>query len=166
MEHKAVDAGMVLPVSVVGRVDIGRLQRETEALLNFIQQSAIRQPGTQPKLPKTSRLLDEIIQANNINVLVEAECKKLLDFLKQIYSHAPIMHISFGADPSALFTQKVVTWLRKEIHPHVLLQIGLQPNIGAGCIVRTTNKYFDFSLRHRFEEKKAVLAAALRGVKA
>jgi F0F1-type ATP synthase delta subunit len=166
MEHKAAEPAMVLPIAVVGRVDIGRLQRETEALLNFIQQSAIRQPGTQPKLPKTSRLLDEVIQNNKINILEENDCKQLLKFLQHVYRHAPVIHISFGADPSAMFTQKIVTWLRVEVNPLVLLQIGLQPNIGAGCIVRTTNKYFDFSLRHRFEEKKSVLSAALKGAKA
>jgi F0F1-type ATP synthase delta subunit len=166
MAPKDAQITMVLPVSVIGRVDIGRLQREVEALLNFIQQSAIRQPGTQPKLPKTSRLLDEIIQANKINVLLEDDCKKLLKFLQDAYKHAPVMHISFGADPSPLFTQKLVTWLRTEIHPQILLQIGLQPNIGAGCIVRTTNKYFDFSLRQRFTEKRALLSQALKEAKA
>jgi F0F1-type ATP synthase delta subunit len=166
MAPKDAQVTMVLPVSVIGRVDIGRLQREVEALLNFIQQSAIRQPGTQPKLPKTSRLLDEIIQANKINVLLEDDCKKLLKFLQDAYKHAPVMHISFGADPSPLFTQKLVTWLRTEIHPQILLQIGLQPNIGAGCIVRTTNKYFDFSLRQRFTEKRALLSQALKEAKA
>lgn len=163
MEHKAKETTFVLPVSVVGRVDVGRLQRETEALHEFLQQSAIRQPGTQPKLPKTSRLLDETIQANKLNVLVEDDCKKLLKLLKDTYAHAPILHMSFGADPSPAFTQKLIAWLRTEIHPQVLLQIGLQPNIGAGCLVRTTNKYFDFSLRHRFVERRELLVKALVG---
>ena len=76
------------------------------------------------------------------------------------------MHISFSADPSPLFTQKLITWLRAELHPLVLIQIGIQPNMGAGCVVRTTNKYFDFSLRSRFKEKGAVLTQLLQGVTA
>jgi hypothetical protein len=163
MEHSTAQATFVLPVSVIGRVDVGRLQREVEALEEFLHQSTIRQPGTQPKLPKTSRLLDEIIQANKLNVLVQADCQRLLQLLKWIYTKAPILHMSFGADPSPLFTQKLVTWLRKEIHPMALLQIGLQPNIGAGCVVRTTNKYYDFSLRHRFVERRQLLAERLGG---
>ena len=54
-----------------------------------------------------------------------------------------------------------MTWLRREIHPLVLMTVGLQPNIGAGCIVRTTNKYFDFSLRQDFANKRDLLQAAL-----
>jgi hypothetical protein len=34
-----------------------------------------------------------------------------------------------------------------------LVRVGLQPNIGAGCVVRTTNKSFDFSLRRFFDSK-------------
>ena len=72
------------------------------------------------------------------------------------------MHISFSADPSPLFTQKLIAWLRSEIHPLVLLQIGLQPNMGAGCVVRTSNKYFDFSLRDRFKSKGEMLAKIMQ----
>jgi F0F1-type ATP synthase delta subunit len=105
--------------------------------------------------------MDEVIQLNQINVLVEPERQRLAEFLLQVRKHAPVLHISFSADPSPLFTQKLVTWLRREIHPFVLLQIGLQPNIGAGCVVRTTNQYFDFSLRQNFIEKRGLLAEKL-----
>jgi F0F1-type ATP synthase delta subunit len=72
--------------------------------------------------------------------------------------------MSFSADPSPQFTQKLAAWLRQEIHPFVLLQVGLQPNIGAGCVVRTTNKYFDFSLRERFKSKRPLLMEKLKSL--
>lgn len=156
-------AFLALPVLAVGKVDVGRLLREVQALDNFLRQAAIRQPGTQPaKLPKTSRLLDDLLQTNRINVLHEEERNRLLNFLMEIYAHAPTLHMSFSADPSPLFMQKLMIWLRKEIHPLVLVQVGLQPNMGAGCVVRTTNKYFDFSLRNRFTERRDVLAQHMR----
>lgn len=154
-------SALVLPISVVGRVDLGRLIREVQLLDEFLRQAAIREPGTTVKLPRTSRLMDELIQANALNVLIEAERKKLIDFLTDVRNNAPTLHMSFSADPSPLFTQKLVTWLRRELHPFVLLQVGLQPNIGAGCVVRTENKYFDFSLRQRFIEKRSMLAEKL-----
>jgi F0F1-type ATP synthase delta subunit len=165
MEHEASknDAFLVLPTSVVGRVDVGRLLREAEALDNFLTQANLRQPGTPMTLPKMSRLLDETIMVNKVNVLIEAERNRLLHFLMEVYSRAPMLHMSFSADPSTVFVQKLVAWLRQEIHPLVLVQIGLQPNMGAGCVVRTNNKYFDFSLRQRFNEKHDLLAQRLRG---
>lgn len=152
-----------LPNAVIGRVDVGRLVREMEALDNFLSQAAIRQPGTAVKLPKTSRVLDETIQLNQLNVLRDDERKRLNDFLQAVYKEAPMVHISFSADPSSFFMQRLMAWLRQEIHPLVLVQVGLQPNLGAGCVIRTDNRYFDFSLRNRFTEKRDLLMVKLRG---
>lgn len=160
MDHEQAKV-LALPISVVGRVDLGRLIREVQILDEFLRQAAIREPGTAVKLPRTSRLMDEIIQINKINVLLESERQRLAQFLVEVRKHAPVLHMSFSADPSPLFTQKMITWLRREIHPFVLLQIGLQPNIGAGCVVRTTNQYFDLSLRQNFIDKRELLAQKL-----
>lgn len=157
------DTDLQLPLGVVTKVDVGRLLRELEALNEFLKQSAIRQPGTPIKFPKTSRLMEEIATNNKLNMIHDDERKRLTAFLKQTRDHAPVLHMSFSADPSPQFTQKLITWLRAEIHPTVVLQIGLQPNIGAGCVVRTSNKYFDFSLRSRFKENKDVLAKMIAG---
>lgn len=154
-------SALVLPISVIGRVDLGRLIREVELLDEFLRQAAIREPGSTVKLPRTSRLMDDVIQVNRLNVLLEPERRRLMDFLLDVRKQAPMLHMSFSADPSPLFTQKLVTWLRREIHPCVLLQVGLQPNIGAGCVIRTANQYFDFSLRQHFLDTKPLLAEKL-----
>jgi hypothetical protein len=160
MEHD--NRIIVLPTNVTGRMDVGRLVREVEALDNFLEQASVRQPGTPMKMPKTSKLLDEMLELNKINALVEVDRRKLLNFLMIVRTKAPIIHISFSADPSPLFSQKLVTWLRGNIHPFVLLQIGKQPNIGAGCVLRTTNKYFDLSLRQHFAKQRPLLTAKLK----
>ncbi len=160
------DTSLQLPLSIITKVDIGRLLREIEALDDFLRQATIRQPGTPVKLPRTSRLFEETVTINKLNMLHEDERQRLLVFLKQVKEHAPILHMSFSADPSPVFTQKLIAWLRTEIHPVVLLQVGLQPNIGAGCVVRTTNKYFDFSLRSRFKQNTEVLAKMIAGATA
>lgn len=148
---------------VVSKVDIGRLLREVESLHDFMHQATIREPGTALKLPRTSKILDETIQLNSLNMLVTSDRDSLYSFLKSVYAEAPIIHMSFGADPSPLFTMRLISWLRQEIHPLVLLQIGLQMNLGAGCVVRTTNHQFDFSLRNRFKESRSVLVAKIAG---
>lgn len=163
-QETANDSYLRLPLSVATKVDVGRLMRELQQVDNFLKEATIRTPGTPVKLPKTSRLLDEAISINKINLLHEEDRKRLIDFIANVRSEAPVMHISFSADPSPAFTLKLITRLRAEIHPLVLLQLGLQPNIGAGSVLRTTNKYFDFSLRKRLEQKADVLAGVLKGV--
>lgn len=157
------DAYLILPVSAVGRIDVGRLLREVESLDSFLAQAEVRQPGTAVKMPRTTKVLDDMLQMNNLNFLLPEDRTRLLHFLMEVYGKAPVIHISFSADPSPQFLLKLVTWLRQEIHPLLLLQVGMQPNMGAGCIVRTTNKYFDFSLRQRFYERRMILAHRLKG---
>lgn len=151
-----------LPISVTGRVDVGRLVRELEAIDNYVESEKIRNKNNTPQLPKTSRLLEDIRLQNKLDILNTSSRTHLRRFLESVRTDAPILHMSFSADPSPLFIQKLVAWLRTEIHPLVLLQIGLQPSIGAGTILRTTNKQFDFSLRNRLFEKRSLFTSHLK----
>ncbi len=154
MEHKQT---LQLPVSVVGITDVNRLDRELVAIDEFLRQGAIREPGTTMKLPKTSKLFDEIVSMNDLNLIQEDDRNRLRDFLRDTQDSAPRLHISFSTDPSPLFLQRLMNYLREKINPRVLVQVGLQPNIGAGCVVRSTNKVFDLSLREDFRKKRRVL---------
>lgn len=159
----SVPSALSLPSAVIGRTDTGRLLREMQELDNFLSQAAIRTPGTPMKLPQMSKLLDQIIANNGLNMFQAEHRTHLVQFLESVYNHAPTIHISFNTDPSPGFMLKLVSWLRAEIDPRILVQVGLQPGMGAGCTIRTTNKYFDFSLRNRFREKRDVLISYLRG---
>lgn len=153
---------LVLPVSVTGPVDIGRLIRELELIDNTLLQLGLRAgDGSNVKMPKTSRLMDHMVDLNKLNLLQKKDRAVLAQFLSIVKEHAPVMHMSFSADPSPAFSDKLMTWLRREVHPLLLLTVGLQPNIGAGCIVRTTNKQFDISLRQDFASKRDLLLSRL-----
>jgi hypothetical protein len=151
-----------LPLGIVSQVDVGRLLRELDALNTFMRSAEVRQPGTGVQLPKTSKLLDEFLEMNKKSALKDEDRDEVTKYLQDLRVHAPTIHMSFSADPSPLFTQRLVSWLRQNIHPALLLQVGLQPTIGAGAVVRTTNKYFDLSLREYFNQKKSVLLAKMR----
>jgi F0F1-type ATP synthase delta subunit len=165
MAHERREDGqhLELPVLIFGPVEIHRLQRELEALEEYLAAAAIREPGKQAPLPRTSRILESLAGNNRYNLLLAEDRKEVLDFLRTIDEKAPVIHISFAADPSSAFTAKIVAWLRTNIHPYALLHLGLQPTIAAGCVVRTNNKSFDFSLRYRFYEQRKLLLEALGG---
>lgn len=149
-----------LPVSIVSPLDVSRLIRELEGLEANLQQLTLQKKEL--KLPKTSKLLDETIAFNKLDLLQKSDRDSFRELLQAVKEHAPLLHVSFNADPSPVFLAKLMTWLRQNIHPLVLVTIGLQPNIGAGCIIRTTNKYFDFSLGKRFEKNRTLLMEKLR----
>jgi len=150
---------LVLPLSVVSRADVGQLTRELEALESAVRRATASKDDK--PLP-TSRLLDDISAQNKLNLLQPADRAALKTFLAMISSKAPLLHFSFSSDPSPRFLAKLLTWLRTEIDDKVLLHIGLEPALGAGCVLRTTNRYFDFSLRQHFEKQGEMLLSTLR----
>jgi len=155
-----------LPLSVVTLVDINRLRRELHNIDEFMLQTTLRQPGQQPALPRNSHTLEEVASLNGLNLLQESHRKVLGQQLDKLRTQAPTIHMSFAADPSPAFLTRLITWLRHEIHPDLLLQIGLQPSMAAGCIVRTSSKYFDFSLREHFAQHRQALVDKLKEVTA
>lgn len=158
MAHKE---DLVLPVLIFGVVELRRLVREIDSLDNFLKQAQARQGGKQPSLPRLSRLLDDLATQNQMNLLHDDDLKVLRKYLVDIQKTAPVLHFSFASDPSSAFMAKLVTWLRRNIHPYALVTLGLQPSIAAGCIMRTTNKSFDFSLRHRLGENYEYLSQSI-----
>jgi len=152
----------VLPTLVFGVVEVHRLLRELESLESYFRQANVRGARTtKDMLPKVSRMLDSLATENNCNLLMAPERAMLKQFLEVVNVQAPRVHVSFASDPSAAFTAKIVAWFRNSVHRAILVQVGLQPTIAAGCVVRTTNKSFDFSLRHHFDEQRGLLIGAL-----
>ena len=147
------DNKLELPIAVVSPTDVARLTRELENLDEFFRQSAIRQGGELQSAPRYSRLLDEVVVANNLNLLQQSDRENLMGSFKNLSKTAPVMHVSFSVDPPGPYVQKIVFWFRQNIRGDILVRVGLQPNIGAGCVVRTTNKSFDFSLKKFFDSK-------------
>jgi F0F1-type ATP synthase delta subunit len=146
-----------LPNSLIGGVDLGRLIRELEVLDDFLYQTQIRTPGTSMQIPKTSKTLDEISGDNHYSLLDKNHRAQLLKSLKQLDAHAPVIHMSFAVEASPAFAGKIVAWMRQHIHQYLLVEIGLQPTVSVGCVVRTNNKIFDMSLRNKFLESRGIL---------
>jgi len=71
------------------------------------------------------------------------------------------MHMTFAtvADPESL--QKLVDWIRQEIHPQALLHVGLQPALVGGVYLRTPNHIHDFSLRQLLADKRSIIVDEL-----
>lgn len=149
-----------LPLSMVSKSDVSRTLRELLALDDFFHQAALR-GGKPSEVPTVSKTLDELAVGNNFNLLQPDHRSTLKEFLTRLKSKAPAVHISFPSEASDPFIAKILEWFRTNTHPHVLLHIGLMPELAAGCLVRTTNKMFDFSFRKRFEQSRVKLIESL-----
>ena len=168
MAHKANDEKQLvgLPLLVARPIDVGRLLRELESIEELVSQAKLVDKQDELKLPKTSQLMDKTVELNKLDLSKASDRKLLSNLLNLVKKQAPLLHMSFNSDPSPVFIEKLMDWLRREIHPIVLITIGLQPSIGAGCVVRSTNKYFDFSLRKDLSDHRDLLLAKMHASEA
>ncbi len=159
----ALKKNLVLPAAVVSDTDINHLVRELDSLNNFFLTAAARKGGTSIQPPRVTRILNTIATDAEHNLLDEKQRQSLARELKTIQSTAPVMHISFATEPSPQVLEQILVWMRANIHPYALLQVGLQPTIAAGCVLRTTNKVFDMSLRSYLDRQKEYLVELIKG---
>lgn len=153
-----------LPADLVGSADLSALLREMNSLEDFFVGARVRQAGSvQQQPPRITRTLDAVCRANQYNLLDEAHRRDLNVQLNQIRQKAPQVHISFASEPSPKALEKILAWFRASVHPQLLLQVGLQPNIAAGCVIRTPNKFFDLSLRAYLEKQEPYLVELTKG---
>lgn len=148
-----------LPITVMNRVDVHRMLREMEALDNFVRQGRIR--GGQVNLPRLTTTLETLAAENQIDLLDDEQRDFATVEIKKLAHEAPTTHISFSLEPPAAMVQKITEWFRHEIHPAMMVQVGIQPTIGAGCVIRTQNKFFDFSLRQHLQRNHSQLMKAI-----
>lgn len=159
-ETTAKPVGLVLPVQILTPGDISRLIRELQDLEEFFEEASIKGANLKT-VPQSTQQMTTFVKENNLNLLHEADRAALKKYLAIIKTKAPVVHLSFATDPKPDFLMKLALWFRTNADPYVLIQVGLQPNIAAGCVLRTTNKYFDLSFKQHFLESKAKLAIAL-----
>lgn len=152
-----------LPNSIVSKTDVVRLQRELNSLEDFFVGAAARTAGTAIQPPRLTRQLDSLAKENEYNLLDSDSRRQLAEALRQLIKNAPCLHISFAAEPSAKPLEQIITWLRQNIHQQALVQVGLQPSIAAGCVLRTSNKVFDMSMRTSLKKQQPYLVKLIVG---
>ncbi len=143
-----------LPLGVTSTIDVARAMRELNALNDFMTAAKVRTPGTPLQLPKLTRQLDELARLNDYNLTDENHRKELTARLNTVMGKSPVLHISFASEPSVKALERILSWLRENIHAQALLTVGLQPGIAAGCVLRTPNLLFDMSLRSYLKQQE------------
>lgn len=155
-------ASAVLTPLIASPSDLRRARRELEALDEFLRQSSLRQGGKEVKLPTISRVIEELAADSDLNMLKKTDRDRLMKFITLLTQKAPVIHMTFASEPSARAMAKLMTWLRENVHPQVVVSVGIQPSIAAGCIVRTANRQFDFTLRQSLDNQTEKFITNLR----
>lgn len=161
---KTAAAEYILPVSLTGHSDLSRLGRAVEILESNLQAQRVRNAGIQ--LPPVSQALGDFAEQNKLDLADADTLDHLKKQLRHIKEHAPVMHMTFASEVDTDTLQKLVMWLRTEVHPHALLDVGLQPSLVGGVYLRTPNKVHDFSVKALLKNKRDIIFEELQNLHA
>lgn len=155
-----------LPNSIGGKRDLILATRQIEKVLNDKLQDEVRAKyGAEVIGTKAGqRVLNDLLELNGIKEDDANSLKRLLQALEAVRQYAPRVRISFAQEPDQDQYESVVAWFRKEVDQGVLVQVGVQPTIGAGCIVQTNSRRYDMSLKTRVLNSTPKFLEVLRRV--
>ncbi len=149
--------------SIASKADVTRLYRELDLYCTQEIQHKIRKDKNETTAV-SDQLKDFAVQ-NSIDLSNKKDCDLLLKALSVFKEKLVVIHISFPVEPNLNCVSKLVIWFRQNVDPNIVVQIGLQPSIAAGIIVRTPSKQFDFSLRrHLYEQSNKLQQVLYSGV--
>jgi len=156
-----------LPPSVVSRADMTRLVRELELVDDELEAQKARRQGESGHyhLPNMSQALNDFLQLNKIDVASDRTRMDIKARLRKLKDHAPILHMTFATETDPESMQKLMAWVRRELHPQALISTGLQPSLIGGVYVRTPNHVHDLSLRTHMKDSRGLIVAALDKLK-
>ncbi len=160
MEPKKI----ILPLSIVTTTDVDLVLNEINDLKEYLVQIKIKNSVSEIKLPHTSKSLDNLVGLNHLDLTNLDQVDWLKKMIESLSTKAPVVHIGFSVEPNLLLLEKIVDWFRHNIDSSLLLTVGLQPIIGAGITLRTSNKFFDLSLRNHFNNLTSDLVKLIKEV--
>lgn len=152
-----------LPVSVVSKVDLHRLISELEQLDNDLTSAEVRQragSATTGQLVLSEQLRD-YLTLNQLDLTDKKTRNYLLQQTRRLKDQVPVIHMTFASSTDQESLRLLADWLRTEIHPQAVIDIGIQPDLLGGVYLRTTNQIHDFSLRAQLMGKRDLLKKQL-----
>lgn len=118
--------------------------QQIEALLGDIEKLKPTMLSTPQKWPTR---VQEFAMSNALASLTLASQSKLVGYLKELLATSPQISLVVANMPNGEELAELTGWFRSHIHPHTTLHIAQNSDVIAGCVLRTDEAVYDFSLR-------------------
>jgi hypothetical protein len=89
----------------------------------------------------------------------------LIDQCAEAANHMKTLSLSVPVSFTPADIEVLGTWVQKEVEPHVLIDVDVDPDIIVGCRIGWENRLHDYSFDHFFSGCEAALSERLKGLK-
>lgn len=155
-----------LPSTLATLRDLRRLINEVERIDSLLISSDI-QERTGHQTGDDVVMSDQLRDFMEINELELGDSQArtaLINQLRQLKDAVSTIHVTFADTVGQEELAKLVDWARQAVHPQIVLEIGLAPELIGGAYVRTTNKVFDFSVRAQLASGRQIIQKDLEAL--
>jgi F0F1-type ATP synthase delta subunit len=156
-----------LPPSILGINEVNQALREIDLIEDQAMQHRIYRAeihNSTAGVLSVSNSLNELAINNGLDLDDGVMRSKLKGILSDIKQHAPVIHMGLAREITNAELIPIIDWMRSNLHPDTLLNVGLQPDIIGGCTIRTPNRYYDFSLKKHFETARVSLLTKIKAL--
>ena len=147
----------VLPLSLITPQD-GQAAREYITGLIAARRAKRSVAGPSGLPADTQSWVDGLLSADTI-AAAEAGQRSLATILDA----APVIELDVAAPLSPATLQTIATWLRREIHPAVMIRQRVDRNLLGGVRIRTGRAMYDKSIASALEGSRAVMTELIHG---
>ncbi|HET7673821.1 MAG TPA: F0F1 ATP synthase subunit delta [Candidatus Saccharimonadales bacterium] len=99
---------------------------------------------------------------SEIKPLDRKNLDELISALEDLEDSAPRLTITLAAPPASGLKKMLVSWLREEISPHILVTFDFSSTLLGGMVVRCGSRIFDWSLRKQILDERGRFPEVLR----
>ncbi len=154
---------LVLPLSIISKVDVSRLVNEVERIDNELIEASVRvKSGVDAQAqPVLSDQLTDFLNQNKTTLNDSRERAALIKQLRTLKDRLPVIHMTFASVADGESLQQLTQWLRASVHSQAVIASGIQPALVAGVYIRTPSHVYDFSLRTKLKGQRGALVKEL-----
>lgn len=140
----ARDQELVLTKRFISRKDVLKAAREIEQLRDRLIADRVR--GKKSDI-EPSEGISALMEANKVETVTPETLDELKKKIEFKVDRLPMLRFIFSDEPDSEFMARLVTWLRVEVHPAVLVMYSVQQQIAGGYILTTDHRRYDHSWR-------------------
>lgn len=160
-------ADLLLPPSVVSRVDLARMLDDAERVDNTLTTSAVREKaGATGEVAMTfSEQFAAFLELNQLQFQAAQQRTAIIKQLRLLKDNVPTVHMTFAVEADRESLGQLVSWLRENVHRQTVIAVGLQPALVAGVYLRTPNHVHDLSLKAKLAGSRDLLVKELEAAR-
>jgi hypothetical protein len=140
---------------------------EVERYADWLRESSVRRGVGATNLPGEPTMATEtlaVVKTWQKGKKVTGESLGKLAVWLRAY-HPPVVHLVLADIAPPALRKRLSDWVRLNCHPAALLALSADSTIGGGVVIRTVNRLYDESFRHRLVANREALAKAVSNVR-